>query len=550
MTAVNKSASNLYRRDSVFYFVFNVPPDIRPFVKRCQFRYSLGTRQVSLARHRASYVGFRCRDLCRKIRVGGMNALEDSDISGLVQQWLQESLETMEDNRVDGPVQSEAGVGEVVSDLQKAEASYRSALGRSDYNFVERQAEMILEERGLSFERDSHAFRKLCRELMKASIRHIQIEQERSKGEYDDLPEPGNSVAIPAIASQEPQSNVIFISISKLFDGYEQEMLAGKRWRDKTRLENRAMADTLVDILGDLPVNTLDKAKAREYKSSLQKIPPNRHKVKRYKGKTIAEILSMPNVDTVSVTTVNNHLIKISGLFRWAVDQGYVSSNPFENLTIPTSSRAKDDVLPFDKTDLEKIFGSPLYRDNSFQHAYQFWIPLVGLFSGARIEEICQLHLEDVKQVDGIWCLDVNDGPGRSLKSKSSRRIVPVHLELIRLGFLQYADMQRAAGKAQLFPELGRTRGKYSHGASLWFGRLKRSLGFPLRKKTFHSFRHTMTSKLREIRAQDHEIKMLLGHETGSVTHDVYGGREVKPLFEVLKQVDFGVDLAHLKFKR
>ena len=475
-----------------------------------------------------------------------MKALAESDITDLVQKWLRDSLDTLEEHRVDAPVQPPQGAKEVISDLKKAEANYRSALGRGDYGLVASHAEMILEGQGISFDKASHAFRKLCRELMKASIKHIQIEQKRSKGEYDGLPEP-DTTGSPIEGAKPDEAS---IPIGKLFDEYEQEMLTGKRWREKTRLEYRAMAETLVDILGDLPVNTLDKAKAREYKAKLQKIPPNRNKVKRYKGKTIPEILSMKNVDRISVTTLNNHIIKISGMFRWAVDQGYVSSNPFENLTIPTSSRAKDDVLPFDKSDLEKIFGSSLYRDKSYRHPYHFWIPLIGLYTGMRIEEICQLHVEDIKEIDGIWCLDVNDGPGRSLKSKSSKRIVPIHSELIRLGLLLYADSLRAAGKPQLFPELGRTRGKYSHGPSLWFGRLKQSLGFPARKKVFHSFRHLMASKLREIRAQDHEIKMLLGHETGSVTHDIYGGgQEVKPLFEVLKQVDFEVDLTHLKFK-
>lgn len=309
------------------------------------------------------------------------------------------------------------------------------------------------------------------------------------------------------------------------------------------------MITTLVEILEDLPVANLDKATAREYKAKLQKYPVNRHLNKRYRGKSLAQIGTMPNVDTLSITTVNNHLIKISALFRWAVDQGYLSINPFANLTIRTGNRAIDDVLPFDKDDLEKIFGSPLYRDEKFKHPWQFWIAPIGLYSGMRLEEICQLHIEDIREIDGVWCFDVNGQGERQLKTKSSKRVVPIHAELVRMGLLRHVESVKKLGKKRLFPELGKSAGKFSHYPSKWFGTFKQTLGFSRRKKTFHSLRHTFASMLREIRAEDYLMKRLLGHEVGSVTHDVYGRDEPKPLYEVLAKVEYGIDLTNLRFK-
>ena len=160
------------------------------------------------------------------------------------------------------------------------------------------------------------------------------------------------------------------------------------------------------------------------------------------------------------------------------------------------------------------------------------------------------MHLEDIRKVEGVLCFDINDKPGHSLKNKSSKRVIPVHPELIRIGFVEYADSLRKTKNPLLFPGLAPVGAKHSHYPSIWFGKLKRELGMPSRTKVFHSFRHVMADKMRKVRAEDYLLKRMLGHEVGSVTHDTYGGDEdlVEPLNEVLQKVDFGVDLAHIKF--
>lgn len=147
-----------------------------------------------------------------------MKELSESDIQGLVQKWLRESLDTMESYRVDAPVHSPDAIRDVQHDLEKAENSYREALGRGDYSRMEHYAERVLHEHGIAFNRKSSAFRKLCRELLKAAITNTQIEQQRSRGEYDeDLPVPSKVMVAPE-ADAAPSSVESAISISKLFD--------------------------------------------------------------------------------------------------------------------------------------------------------------------------------------------------------------------------------------------------------------------------------------------------------------------------------------------
>jgi len=56
---------------------------------------------------------------------------------------------------------------------------------------------------------------------------------------------------------------------------------------------------------------------------------------------------------------------------------------------------------------------------------HRYWLPILGLYTGCRANEVCQLHKEDLKEQDGIWYLDINDNGKKSLKNRSSRRLVP-----------------------------------------------------------------------------------------------------------------------------
>lgn len=144
-------------------------------------------------------------------------------------------------------------------------------------------------------------------------------------------------------------------------------------------------------------------------------------------------------------------------------------------------AQVKKSRLPFTKEQLERIFGSQTFKDlrketeNRFDSisCARFWIPLISLYSGLRLEEICQLLVEDIRKVGNLTVFDIRltaDSGFKSLKTESSTRIVPIHPELVRLGFLKFVN-KRASG--QLFSALPRTsNGTLGHTISKWFGRL------------------------------------------------------------------------------
>jgi hypothetical protein len=102
----------------------------------------------------------------------------------------------------------------------------------------------------------------------------------------------------------------------------------------------------------------------------------------------------------------------------------------------------------------------------------------MGLLTGARLNELCQLHLSDFEVVDGFYCISIKDAEeGQRLKNKSAKRLVPIHDKLIEVGLIRYVDRLRAQGHDRLFPTLELTEDGYGKMPSRWFGRFKKRCG-------------------------------------------------------------------------
>ncbi len=210
--------------------------------------------------------------------------------------------------------------------------------------------------------------------------------------------------------------------------------------------------------------------------------------------------------------------------------------------------RARDARQPFSPEQLTLIFSGAPYAAGA-PRAAKFYVPLVALFTGARLNEICQLATDDVETRDGVPVVLIRAGGGRSVKSAAARRVLPIHPELVKMGFLAFADAQRLAGHDRLFHELGRdARGHYADAFSKWFARSLRAAGASRPRTSFHSFRHNFRDALREADV-GREATLALGGWAGSgVADQVYGGglRPATLAREVAKIRYPGLDLAHL----
>jgi integrase len=138
--------------------------------------------------------------------------------------------------------------------------------------------------------------------------------------------------------------------------------------------------------------------------------------------------------------------------------------------------------------------------------------------------EIAQLLPSDIRQEEGVWVFDFietdeESSDPKSLKTESSRRIVPVHSALLNLGLLDFVRRALGKGQTRLFPEIRPCkRGMLSTQPSKFWQRYLKRLGVKERGLALHSFRHTLVDEVRRKGGSDAVLGTILGHAKGTIT--------------------------------
>lgn len=338
----------------------------------------------------------------------------------------------------------------------------------------------------------------------------------------------------PPITTMTPQP-----SLSALSQLYIKEGESSGAWREANTLDvQRALRD-FFELMDDMPVSAFGSEHARLLKHRLSRLPQYFSQRPEFTDMTLRQVVdSTMTYPTITAVTINNRLRKLTAFFNWCKSNGYINQNPLSGVKVMIGA-AKEARLSFDSSDLLVLLDLNTLRQEARKHPWRLWLPLLGRFTGARLEEICQLHIDDFCSVQGTPCIRIDDRrEGQKLKNRSSRRIIPIHPILLELGIQTYVDSVRTAGASQVFPELEAVRGKYGYGPSKWFGRYRNKLGVSDTKKTFHSFRHTFVDDLREAGVQDSLIKQLLGHADDSVTFGIYGSRTpIKEMTRAIRKI-------------
>jgi integrase len=236
--------------------------------------------------------------------------------------------------------------------------------------------------------------------------------------------------------------------------------------------------------------------------------------------------LAKPEVKAASVDKV---ITRAHAFMTWAQKERYFPRGedlPTEGMTMLTHSQRKR--LPgyqlFHHDELQRIFAKDSYL--ALRTPHEFWIPLLGLFTGARIGELAQLNLDDIRQDrDGNWIIGVNDKEFKKVKTGASRREIPIHPQLIELGFLNYLEDVRAAvpDSNRVFPYLRYDKKNgFADVPSEAFGRYLDTLKIHADEKVFHSFRSTANQRLLENDVSTRVRSQLVGHEPEGTNEIAY----------------------------
>jgi integrase len=245
-------------------------------------------------------------------------------------------------------------------------------------------------------------------------------------------------------------------------------------------------------------------------------------------------------VGTTTVTT-NSYLTNLTTLFNFAINNAIIEVNPAQGIRVQVRDEDKKEREPFTVDQLNTLFSSPVYsegyRPKGGKGEAAYWLPLLGLFHGARLNELCQLLKTDVRleRYEGpnqkpseCWVIEITDeGEGQKLKNSASKRRFPVHPSLIELGFIEF--VQTSPGP-RIFHELTESKayGSISASWSKWFARYLTQQGLKTDAHVFHSFRHSFKFYARLNSIPDKLQYAIQGHSSGNVG-DEYGG-SVYPL--------------------
>jgi len=263
-----------------------------------------------------------------------------------------------------------------------------------------------------------------------------------------------------------------------------------------------------LEVVGNKATDKLTKADVIKYRNTVLNLPVNRHKVSKYKNLTIDQINAQktPEADQISKRTKSNYLAKVSSLLFWLESDGYLAERINSPLigVVKMDKSAHEERDPYSDKELSQLFSSVTYLEGQHKFPSFFWIPLIGLLSGARENEICQLEISDIKfdTPSGLWVFSINqDNPDetkKSVKKPTHKRLVPIHRILIDLGFLEFYELQTALGERRLFPELPYVRGKgHIDKFQRWYNRTyKNHCDIDNKKVSFHSLRHNVINYL------------------------------------------------------
>lgn len=437
--------------------------------------------------------------------------------------------------------------------LKEEAGEYREAMARHDPGIVRAETRQAMRRHQIPIDPTSATYHQVGMAVLRAHVRAFDAMVRRQKGDIVDTPPPPPPEDVARSPSAKAQAGP---KLSEAFAGWQEGAGAAgtRKPRPRTLLEARAAVRWFTELHGDMRLGEIAKSHAREYQRALAMVPT----------RLPANLRRLPLGKLVKRTmdghlrgagTINKSLNMCAAIVSYAQREGLLDHlpdyvNPFgKDVKLRVDRREEEGRDLFEPSDLAAIFAAGVFTNGDRPAAgageAAFWLPLIALLSGMRLDEIAGLRLQDLCQDEetGRWVFDVNPRGGRSVKTASSIRKVPVHPELERLGLLRYRQSlvdRGAVLNGPLWPDLKAAEGRpVSAQWSKWFGRfLRGKVGITDRRKVFHSFRHSFKRMARDAGIPEEIHDAITGHAGGGGVGKSYGrGVSLRPLTEAMARI-------------
>ena len=571
-----KKPQGLQQKGNAYYLRVRIPADLKKALKKSERVISLDTSDYQWACKKIH--GIRAElekeweTLRHNIEAANQNAdmlssYTDAQLQRLATRWLAGTRKRHEELMLktiadpdDVPLTNE----EIIQQLEiDAWQGNQEILGQGgDMHDGMTQAALFLDRQWITYDRKSETFRKLGHYFSKAGYEITMEALKKWKGKThiptDQMFMQGNlAVAHLGVGVSKK------ITVSDLIEEY---MADPSKHRGKSTQKNYTIIfRALKELIGaDRPVSDITRDECKKIRDLLRTLPSNA--AKRAKGKSLlqaAELAQKNGWPLISAGTINGYLDKLNALFAYAEEEDYILKNPAKKLNVKDSVKKKEKRKPFDTAQLNKIFSAPIYTgcvndesgyakpgDKRPRRA-KFWVPLIALFTGMRLNEICQLEINDIDLVEGVHIFRIHqegDLEDKKVKTEASIRIIPVHPELVKIGFLNFVSGMKEKGESRLFPEVDTgALGYYSDNFTKWYARFLKKAGASKPRTSFHSFRHTYRDAVREA-GLPHDATLQLGGWTTGGTEEIYGaGLKASTLSKHMRKIKYpDLDFSHL----
>lgn len=452
--------------------------------------------------------------------------------------------------------------------LRVQQAEWKRRVIAEDYKRVADIAASFIDREHFKIDKKSNDFKGLLPTITTAIIEALDVTIRRLEGEIDAQPK---SSYVEGVLVQRSNMARDGERLSDHKVKYLSELVTEQN-RKPTNVEPiGVIIDLFIEWCGDgKSVNSLTKKNASAFREVLDGFPVSRMKMKRLASAPISvciRIAKNEGLGLLSQSTKAKYISQISTFFGWMLKRGICDSNIWDGMTYKANKTANRRPS-FNTEQLNQILQSPLYcgfvRDGK-EHLpgdhqaddWRYWLPLVCMFTGARITEIAQLHVDDIEERDGylIGYLQADRSRGQSLKTEKSKRLVVFNSKLVAAGYKDYwqkqLDRSQLDDNTQLFPELkAGKRPDLGAKPSRWWRDYLVKIGVKKKGEAdgigSHSFRHRLADEMRSAGYLDSEFgEIVMGHAQNTMTSrygDISQGT-VERLAEMIENAKFeGVD--------
>ena len=531
--------SHLTRRGSTYYFRRRVPLALRrafPFEAWIESLHTTDFEEAKrLVRARSVEIDNRITAALAEGNSTPSPPLRPDEAASLAKLWLKERLDADAEWRLTGGPDWHRNQGTVL--LEKAAAA-RCQLAKGLWRCVGGDADEVLAKAGRFYGKEDPSRRLMAGQLLEAQVAYFDAVEARQQGAVVKAPD---ASPLPLSApSGQPSGR----TVDDLITAYTADK-ATAHGEGVVMKRYRHIFAALRELLGpQRVVSTLTRADGRAVRDFLATVP--KHAGKKYPKLSLREAVAAGARDEAPKLvpkTVASYMQNLNAMMNWAAAEEWIERNPFSGLVGRAESQAERRGYTADE--LDRLFVSLIPLKGLTP--WQFWLPALALYTGARLNELAQLRVEDVVEVEGTPCIRISPYTAEGLqsgdkrvKTAGSKRTVPLHADLVALGFVEFAR-GRGKGPARIFYELPEgPNGGYSHEASRWFGKHLGRTGVKRPGLVFHSFRHTFRDAARDGGVPDPVAEALGGWSSRKVS-DQYGSRtRIKPFKSAVDALDYG----------